>query len=290
MCGGEVSDSPMFKTNIRRIASLAGSKLQVATACSGSDLWMLVMLLWCSRYLPGVAVDHLWSCDSEELKYEFIRKVWHQPTVFTNVAHLCRSYGEAWGVGMVPVLPSLIFAAGFSCKAISSLNQASRFFDQCCETGAGSTGETYCGILNHVRVHLPLLVVMENVRGISRQAQKIIAHFRDIGYVMVFVSMVAIHRGFPQTRRRGWFMGVLAPAASEAQQLNAQRHATQLEAQLRIHPLPLGDFISDTHSQRIRKWALQQISARDRRRDDELPYKKWKKATPRVPTSPDHTI
>lgn len=262
-----------FKRNVHRLSCVSGGILTVSTACSGSDLWVAVMLAWLALCAPSLKLSHLWSAENDPSKYEFILKVWKQQVVFRDVSQLASRVARTWDGRLACVAQSLVFAAGFSCKSISALNVSRSVFADCCKSlsGKGSTGATYLSILQHVFVHLPMLVFLENVSTIQRQASAIKEHFRQCGYLMVSVKIDAKHHGFPQSRRRCWFLAVLSPGATDAQLRLAQKMAQALEKQLRVRPLPLATFVADSESARLRAEALQQLGARSRR---DLPTKR----------------
>ena len=70
---------------------------------------------------------------------------------------------------------------GFSCQSVSKAHEHAKYFVGCTATGQGQTGVTYKGAKRYVSAHMPLIVFLENVGGLSKKdRERIIADFEAI--------------------------------------------------------------------------------------------------------------
>ena len=155
-------------------------RLRVATACSGSDICVLTMeMILCElKDALGIPleVEHVWSCESEPFKRDFLEHVLDVKRIYADI----RSLGCGSAVNAVTSKEELIpefdvFIVGWSCKDFSSLKRPKK--KQPFETlpgllaeGRGTSGVTFHGVLATVAQHRPKAVVMENVAGLLRKS------------------------------------------------------------------------------------------------------------------------
>ncbi len=101
-----------------------------------------------------------------------------------------------------------LFIAGFSCKTVSALaNNSVRH--HAISSLDGTTGETFYGVLLVLQRWKPACVILENVHGLSANDQHLAVRDRveACGYVVMFWLNNAAALGFPQSRKRFWFVG-----------------------------------------------------------------------------------
>ena len=112
----------------------------------------------------------------------------------------------------------VFWVAGWSCKDFSTLNhRAAAYSDKCLSVGVGTTGSTWKGNLDIVRLCRPFSIIYENVKGaLSPWNLAIIEkELAEQGYKLVYTMLNAADSGFPQDRERAWFLGIREDLASE---------------------------------------------------------------------------
>ncbi len=90
---------------------------------------------------------------------------------------------------ITPIPKCLLFIAGFSCKSLSGQNNSAGLYTNCLSDFTGSTGQTYRGVLAHLRTHRPPLCLLENVKQLKQQEQTLRADMRAIGYNVVLIAI-----------------------------------------------------------------------------------------------------
>ena len=218
-------------------------RLRVATACSGSDVCVLTveMILHemkCALNLTGLGVDHVWSCESEPFKRNFLEKVMDVKVIFPDIRSLgCGSAVNAITSKEEPIPEFDLFIVGWSCKDFSSLkrskkNQPSESLPGLLAEGRGTSGITFHGVLATVSQHRPKAVVMENVAGLLRKTTVgsvvddtdmsddnqlyVTCAFNDLGYIVHFKLLNACDAGLPQSRRRVYMIAIRMPSVESA--------------------------------------------------------------------------
>ena len=137
-----------------------------------------------------------------------------------------------------------IYSYGYSCTDLSSLNNfAKGYRDTCLDTKSGSTGKTWSGNMSFVGKVKPLYIFMENVCAAMRGAnfQRMLADLDREGYVLLCHQLNACDAGFPQDRRRAWFIAVrkdIFDSASSEELFMQAIESMKLET-----TLPLGKFL-----------------------------------------------
>ena len=217
-------------------------RLRVATACSGSDICVLTMeMILCELKdaldIP-LEVEHVWSCESEPFKRDFLEHVLDVKRIYADI----RSLGCGSAVNAVTSKEELIpefdvFIVGWSCKDFSSLKRPTKKqpFDTLpglLAEGRGTSGVTFHGVLATVAQHRPKAVVMENVAGLLRKTAAgaviddtdmsddnqlyVTIAFNDLGYVVHFKLLNACEAGLPQSRRRVYMIAIRMPSVESA--------------------------------------------------------------------------
>ena len=128
--------------------------INVGTACSGSELYMLSLPPLAERLtaLTGCQVSfrHVWACELKPRKRAWIRDNFKPDHLFRDLWELAK--GEAVDVAkgedeshrrLVPVPAVDILIAGFSCKDASRLNIHHKHRLDAVVKGVGTTGSTF---------------------------------------------------------------------------------------------------------------------------------------------------
>ena len=190
-------------------------KISIGTMCSGSEMYITSLgeLQAVIRAAVGVEIylDHAWSCEWVRWKREWIWRNFAPRRIFVDAADLCQLDGAYDDVsGSKQVVETVgVLIAGFSCKDASLLNVHHKARKECIKSGEGTTGSTFRYVINVVKLQQPLLVILENVAGLTNQGDSGMSNldyvkeaFAAIGYSFVWRVFNAADAGAPSTRRR----------------------------------------------------------------------------------------
>ena len=292
-------DAEHLKGQLRNLADLVIDSctmgLLLTTACSGTDLVSSVLTIFfeaCTWTLSSalLCVEHLWSCESNKWKSDWIKRVVGQRVVFSDAADLSKGYAMTHGMIEQLVTVGFLHAVGFSCKSVSMLNPNRKKFAKCIKFQSGTTGSTFWSSLKFIRRFLPILVWMENVRGFTgTNLQLAIKLLRTLGYVVIALCVDPTQHGVPCRRHRWWIIAKLAPSACKLEDCNiAQQKAKALEVALRQPSMPLNKFlIPDGHelpaqrppARKRRKWVVDECRMMKRRKWVAAHAEHWEQST-----------
>lgn len=198
--------------------SSKGKKLRLGTLCSGTDSPALV-LKHLGKVLGKVmgtpnrfAFEHVFSCELDEQKQEFLMKNFDMEFLFSDCTQMGR--GRAWDVKSQSVqdVPGDVdvLAAGFSCKDLSFMNSYRKTLEE-----MGQSGATLRGCFDYVERYRPRLVILENVFAIDRadqhglkQVNIVMEGLRARGYAAAYNLCNSCDYYVPQVRHRIWMWGV----------------------------------------------------------------------------------
>lgn len=115
---------------IQTVSSITEGVVTVATACSGTDIAVLVLKAALDELCEGLAIRspklvQLYARDNASTSHKFILEhLQHPPRhFFKNLEELACGFAHDMVSGQsVPVPEPDIFICGFSCKTISGLN------------------------------------------------------------------------------------------------------------------------------------------------------------------------
>ena len=138
--------------------------------------------------------QHLWSCENNPKKQQWIKDNFDMEKIFTNIHDLPCLVGLDCVTGKeAPVDRPDILVAGFVCKSVSTENVSRHLYHDCINTGQGTTGETFRSLLAYVEKSVPRVVICENVEGLvkrNRGEEPVIHHvgvaFRRLGYSFAY--------------------------------------------------------------------------------------------------------
>ena len=197
----------------------------VATMCSGSGMAELAHRCLCEALGCDDAV--LFSCEKEKWKKKFLQDLVFpvlshdsdHGCLFSDMASLSQKLVHCDVHGNKCTLPPLVFLAmvGYSCKTLSRMNPNG------CQPGAlragsGSSGETCHALIEFLRMHRPVVCLLENVEEMGRDEDKSdnVAFFLDKleehGYVVASHVFDTANFGLPQHRKRAWQIALCAHA------------------------------------------------------------------------------
>eukprot|EP00438_Fugacium_kawagutii_P007863 Skav210128 [mRNA] locus=scaffold2194:384868:388083:+ [translate_table: standard] len=204
-----------LKATIREVAE----DLTVATACSGTDSPLVLAKYW--------GLKGLFSCEFDDLKQKWIMENFPETKrLFSDIKTLKRNEARLYKRGLFwyvfnivtqtkEKVPSAgIFITGFVCKSVSTENNDRKTYKNCIDE-ARQTGETFSGMMSYIRKHLPMVVIAENVQGITKRNDGEDSLASDVvDYeVLVMLCKGSLPRntsdfGIPQSRNRCWMVGL----------------------------------------------------------------------------------
>ena len=217
-------------------ASAAGPRFRVATMCSGTESPILALGLIKDALLAldiKLSWEHCFSAEIVPFKQSFIQRNFQPPVLFRDVTELCAGAGLVFSAHTISVclqnpsstvyggratLPDEgqvdVLVAGFACVDFSNLNRKKKKLapddrqagSEEAECEGGESAATFFAILGYARKYRPAILLIENV--ISAPWKIICDYFRDIGYSVNYGRMDTKHFLLPQTRVRGYLMGV----------------------------------------------------------------------------------
>jgi site-specific DNA-cytosine methylase len=220
-----------------------GNGIDFGSGCSGIDIFFpAINMLWevlsMTFGMEQVRLNHLWSCDILASRQRWLRDVMAVGTVFTDLMALPTGRAFDCVSGRLrKVRKIFLFACGFSCKSVSKANNDCKAFVGCLKAALGTTGKTFNAAMATIRLLLPILVLMENVQGLSQADRDyVVRELEKMGYlVAVIISDLQWH-GLPCRRVRVWFIACLQPGATDEQRTSTQEAAVNYERLLRRSP------------------------------------------------------
>ena len=243
-----------LQTGLQKVLDMFPEGLRVGTACSGTDI-AVVGMKHTARALKEVfpemdllKVSHLWSCELEEFKNEFIQRNFDVSAVYSDMAGL--SAAAALNLRTAcekPIGAVDLFVCGFSCKDFSTLNTAhlcpvdpgssgngttkpKQARKTSLMTGSGTSSRTFMHTGAYLKAHHPPMFILENVPQILNaddsaghdvpgddggEQQHIVkgldvlnSFFADLGYALHVQKQNAFDSGTPQLRHRVYMIGM----------------------------------------------------------------------------------
>eukprot|EP00490_Sorites_sp_Unknown_P017646 CAMPEP_0114659822 /NCGR_PEP_ID=MMETSP0191-20121206/18606_1 /TAXON_ID=126664 /ORGANISM="Sorites sp." /LENGTH=382 /DNA_ID=CAMNT_0001886177 /DNA_START=47 /DNA_END=1195 /DNA_ORIENTATION=- len=194
-----------LKTTIREVAE----DLTVATACSGTDSPLVLAKYW--------GLKGLFSCEFDDLKQKWILQNFPDTKrLFSDIKTLKRN--EVFNIvtqSKESVPSANIFITGFVCKSVSTENNERKTYKNCIDDATGETGETFSGMMSYVRKHCPMVVIAENVKGITQRIDgedpvilQVADTMKRAGYHFAWRLLNTSDFGIPQSRDRCWMVGL----------------------------------------------------------------------------------
>ncbi|OQU97743.1 hypothetical protein CLAIMM_03630 [Cladophialophora immunda] len=200
--------------------------VRVLTMCSGTESPFVAMdLVRKSLTSRGdgerFKYQHLGSAEIEPFKQAFIERNFSPPVIFRDVTefgpHSQNPDSEdhlpvtAYGARYKPPADVHILIAGSSCVDYSALNNAKGEWKG--QRGEGESARTLDGIGAYAKMYKPTILIIENVEGAPWEEIKIF--WRKKGYESVALKLDSLDYYLPQTRNRGYLLGIHKERAQE---------------------------------------------------------------------------
>ena len=163
-------------------------QFHLGTDCSGAEapVWALKAM--------GIGHVHKFSCDIQPFVRRFIQAT-SPPAGPIYEDMLKRELSD------IPA--HSIYCCGFPCKAFSILRRHST------KLLKEASAKPFFAVVNMIRHHMPLVAVLENVRGISKVFKQVFAHLKKIqGYFIFVLPMDSVDLGEPVSRPRYYMICV----------------------------------------------------------------------------------
>ncbi|CAK8986137.1 unnamed protein product [Durusdinium trenchii] len=201
-----------LRSRIREVTS----GLTLATACSGTD--SPIVLAKC------LGLESSFSCEFDKLKQEWIMANFPEvQRLFCDIKTLRRNEVLNLITGAKERVPSAdIFITGFVCKSVSTENNDRKAYKNCIKEGSGETGETFSGMMDYIKKHTPLVVIAENVKGITTKNDgnppvilQVVDAMKKAGYHFDYKLLNTSDFIIPQSRNRCWMVGLRRDQFSE---------------------------------------------------------------------------
>ena len=161
-------------------------QFHVGTDCSGAEapVWALKAM--------GIAHVHKFSCDIQKFVRHFIQATSPpQGPIYEDM--LTRELSDMPGHS--------IYCCGFPCKAFSLLRRHKT------KLLREASAKPFFAVLRVIRHHMPLVAVLENVKGISTVFKQVFAHLKKIqGYFIFVLPLDSSDLGEPVSRPRYYFI------------------------------------------------------------------------------------
>jgi site-specific DNA-cytosine methylase len=233
----------------------AGQPLTVGTACSGSDMVVVVLELlqktFITEFDSRVSFDFLFACERDPKKQKFIL------TQFPDLKFLMSSTKELTDAAAVNlktgsrcIVPYVdIYVAGFSCVSRSRLNKNASQHRGCIASGTETSGVSFAEVWAYVGKVLPELVVFENLPDLlsgskltdgKSDAEYIKSLFTNLGYECFMQIVAAEDYGSRTRRHRLFFMGFL-----EHSHHNMAHDIQEGYRSMKLGPLAVDQFVSN---------------------------------------------
>ncbi|KAK7561133.1 hypothetical protein IWX49DRAFT_131380 [Phyllosticta citricarpa] len=189
---------------------LAGTKLRVATMCSGTESPLLALQLASSSLeklgRKPLQLEHVFSAEIVPRKQAYIERNFKPPVIFRDVREFsqddAREQGATNVYGAKVQIPGDVdlLVAGASCVDYSRLNS------QQGKVTKGESKDTLDAVLEYVGKWKPTIVLFENI--VSAPWQTWMEQASDHGYQAELVKVDTKDFYLPQTRTRGYMLWV----------------------------------------------------------------------------------
>ena len=193
--------------------------LNIGTGCSGTDVIMhsldVLNSTWQSAYNTPIGIHHVWSCEKDKFKQDFILAHWQPMTLYNDMDDLRSGGGVDVCSGMYKeVAPADIFICGIECDSISSLNVNASKQRACAQTGTDKTGSTMKHAMAYVDRHRPFVCIFEITKSVYCKPKDgsdsvyecIVKDMNSFGFIVHSQVLSADSFGSPQRRDRAWIM------------------------------------------------------------------------------------
>ena len=263
-------DKALLQTYLNDLIA-SGTQLHVGTGCSGSDVYitMLLAMEWVLTGGRGRLFSHAFSAERDPTIRTFLKRAFPSlRKLFTSIEALqyetaLNDVGAEMRAQPEPVTVDeclFIFVAGFVCKDISSLSPAASSFRSACKSGAGKTGSTWHACKAFLKHKQPLHALFENVTALassdtdasdrSSNLDTCLSDLKSLSYAAVAMRLCPWMFGMPVTRGRIYILASrvlsLVELESVSHGIHAQSLSADADASQRFH---LNNFLlNDDHA------------------------------------------
>jgi hypothetical protein len=196
---------------VNALDKLNGRRISVATMCSGTESPLLAFELL-SKALkkagqPSLNVHQKFAAEIEVFKQAFIERNQSPEIIFRDVREFIPDDATTaiTAYGAEAEIPSGldVLIAGFVCKDLSRLNSQPKSLDD-----GGESGDTWRAIYSYAKRFRPSIVLLENVKGLSKLWNEVVSKWDNIGYEAAWLIRDTKRYHIPQTRERMYMIAI----------------------------------------------------------------------------------
>lgn len=193
------------------LQDLAGHQIEVATMCSGTESPLLAFDLLSKALVqaghPPLQVHQKFAAEIEVFKQAFIERNQSPETIFRDVREFIPDDATTaiTAYGAEEPIPSGldVLIAGFVCKDLSRLNTQPKGLED-----NGESGDTWRAIYSYAKRFRPSIVLLENVKGLSKLWDSVVTMWDEIGYEAAWLIRDTKRYRIPQTRERMYMVAI----------------------------------------------------------------------------------
>ena len=259
--------------------------IRFATGCSGTDVFSLAVSslqeVLSASFGCSIVFEHVFSVEVVAWKQDFIRRHFRPSAIFSDITSLLDGFSVDVTTNEKTCIPHVDWwIAGFECDSVSSLNLNRKDNKACVAVGEEKTGRTAQGVLDYIRLRLPAVVILENVKAINNKDKnsgrsnldELIHLLNGMGYLVSANPLQAHNFGAPQMRERYYIIACRASCSPPCMQTDPKFQApawlVQLPATLLsmqgIPPVALQEFLLPDGHPRLQKWQEDIFAAREK--------------------------
>ncbi|KAH3990038.1 hypothetical protein HBI26_002010 [Parastagonospora nodorum] len=193
------------------LRELEGHQIKVATMCSGTESPLLAFELF-SKALEqsghsSLRVHQKFAAEIEVFKQAFIERNQAPEIIFRDVREFISEDATTaiTAYGAEEHIPSGldVLIAGFVCKDLSRLNTRQKGLED-----NGESGDTWRAIYAYAKRFRPSIVLLENVKGLSKLWEGVVSMWDKIGYEAAWLIRDTKRYRIPQTRERMYMIAI----------------------------------------------------------------------------------
>jgi hypothetical protein len=193
------------------LEKLGGHQIEVATMCSGTESPLLAFDLLSKALVeagrPPLQVHQKFAAEIEVFKQAFIERNQSPEIIFRDVREFIPEDATTaiTAYGAEEPIPSGldVLIAGFVCKDLSRLNTNQKGLED-----NGESGDTWRAIYSYAKRFRPSIVLLENVKGLSKLWEGVVSLWDDIGYEAAWLIRDTKRYRIPQTRERMYMVAI----------------------------------------------------------------------------------
>jgi hypothetical protein len=193
------------------LRELEGHQIKVATMCSGTESPLLAFELFSKALVQSghspLRVHQKFAAEIEVFKQVFIERNQAPEIIFRDVREFIPEDATTaiTAYGAEEHIPSGldVLIAGFVCKDLSRLNTQQKDLED-----NGESGDTWRAIYAYAKRFRPSIVLLENVKGLSKLWEGVVSMWDKIGYEAAWLIRDTKRYRIPQTRERMYMIAI----------------------------------------------------------------------------------